>query len=157
MSRLPTGWVNTSRIQELLLIYERSWTLKPRDFQLSRLQRFHILPKYCIISINETSVFLFSWKSFKCFSLQHVDSIQSPFIQSIPLIFPIGFLYCWLLHLISSLLWSVYCFLINFWVVVLGLCCCTQAFSSCSNWRLVSLVVHGLLTAVAFPVVKRRL
>lgn len=37
-----------------------------------------------------------------------------------------------------------------------GLCCCTQAFSSCT-WGLLSLVVHGLLTAGAFPVVKHRL
>lgn len=43
--------------------YKRSWTLKPRVFQLSRLQRFNILPKYCIISFYRISVFLLSWKS----------------------------------------------------------------------------------------------
>ena len=32
---------------------------------------------------------------------------------------------------------------------MLGLCFCTQAFSSCSKWGLLFFVVHGLLIAVA--------
>ena len=31
---------------------------------------------------------------------------------------------------------------------ILGLCCCTQTFSSCSEWGLLFVVVCGLLTAV---------
>lgn len=84
--------------------YKRSWTLKPRVFQLSRLQRFNILPKYCIISFYRISCLLVKLEQFKCFALQPVDSIQSPFVQSIPFIFPLGFLYCWLLHPTSILL-----------------------------------------------------
>ena len=30
----------------------------------------------------------------------------------------------------------------------LGLCCCMQAFSSCSEWGLLFVAVHGLLTAM---------
>ena len=30
-----------------------------------------------------------------------------------------------------------------------GLCCCTQAFSSCGEWGLLFIAVHGLLIAVA--------
>ena len=43
-------------------------------------------------------------------------------------------------------------FLINLFVyflVELGLCCCTRAFSSCGEQGLLFVVVHGLLTAVA--------
>ena len=35
-------------------------------------------------------------------------------------------------------------------MAVLGLCCCTRAFSSCSEWGLLFLAVRGLLIAVAF-------
>ena len=34
-------------------------------------------------------------------------------------------------------------------LVALGLHCCTQAFSSCSEWGLLFVVVRGLLIAVA--------
>ena len=34
----------------------------------------------------------------------------------------------------------------------LGLHCCTQAFSACSEQRLLSMAVCGLLTVLAFPV-----
>ena len=34
-------------------------------------------------------------------------------------------------------------------MAVLGLCCCVQAFSSCSRWGLLFVAVHGLLIAVA--------
>ena len=37
---------------------------------------------------------------------------------------------------------------ILFWAA-LGLHCCTQAFSSCSEWGLLFVAVHGLLIAVA--------
>ena len=35
-------------------------------------------------------------------------------------------------------------------MVVLGLCCCTQAFSSCNEWGLLFLAMLGLLIVVAF-------
>ena len=34
-------------------------------------------------------------------------------------------------------------------MVLLSLCCCAQAFSSCGEWRLLFTVVQGLLTVVA--------
>ena len=34
-------------------------------------------------------------------------------------------------------------------MAVLGLCCCARAFSSCGEWELLFIVVHGLLIAVA--------
>ena len=36
----------------------------------------------------------------------------------------------------------------NLFLAVLGLCCCTQAFSSCGDQRLLFNGVHGLLIAV---------
>ena len=35
-------------------------------------------------------------------------------------------------------------------MATLGLCCCMQAFSSCSEWGLLFVAVHGLLIVVAF-------
>ena len=40
---------------------------------------------------------------------------------------------------------------------VLGLCCCTGAFSSCSEWGLLFVAVRGLLTVVASLVVEHGL
>ena len=37
----------------------------------------------------------------------------------------------------------------NLFLAVLGLHCCTRAFSSCSEWGLLFVTVHGLLIAVA--------
>ena len=34
-------------------------------------------------------------------------------------------------------------------MAALGLCCCAQAFSSCSEWRLLFIVVCRLLIAMA--------
>ena len=34
-------------------------------------------------------------------------------------------------------------------MAVLGFCCCVRAFSSCSEWGLLFVVVRGRLTAVA--------
>ena len=39
----------------------------------------------------------------------------------------------------------------------LGLRCCTQAFSSCGEWGLLFVAVHGLLIAVASLVVEHGL
>ena len=36
-----------------------------------------------------------------------------------------------------------------FYLAVLGLCCCARAFSSCSEWGLLSVAVRGLFIAVA--------
>jgi len=46
---------------------------------------------------------------------------------------------------------------IYFILVVLGLCCCKQAFSSCSPRGLLFVKMHGLLTVVASLVVEQRL
>ena len=43
-----------------------------------------------------------------------------------------------------------------FWLT-LGLCYCKRAFSSCGEWGLVFIVVHGLFVAVASLIVKHRL
>ena len=44
----------------------------------------------------------------------------------------------------------LFCFVLFYlFLAALGLCCCTQALSSCSEWGLLSIVVRGLLTAVA--------
>ena len=48
------------------------------------------------------------------------------------------------LFLIYILILFIYLFL-----AVLGLRCCTQAFSSCGEWGLLFVAVHGLLIAVA--------
>ena len=40
---------------------------------------------------------------------------------------------------------------------VLGLCCCTQAFSSCSKWGLLLLVMQGFLIVMASLVLEHRL
>ena len=42
-------------------------------------------------------------------------------------------------------------------LAVLGLRCCTQAFSSCGEWGLLFVAVHGLLTVVASLVVEQGL
>ena len=42
-------------------------------------------------------------------------------------------------------------------LVVLGLCCCTQAFSSWGEWRLLFAAVQGLLIAAASLVAEHRL
>ena len=34
-------------------------------------------------------------------------------------------------------------------MAVLGLCCCTRAFSGCGEWGLLFVAVHGLLIGVA--------
>ena len=39
-------------------------------------------------------------------------------------------------------------------LAVLDLCCCAQAFSSCSKWGLLFVAVHRLLIAVASLVVE---
>ena len=38
---------------------------------------------------------------------------------------------------------------IYLFLAALGLRCCAQAFSSCGEWGLLFVAVHGLLTAVA--------
>ena len=38
---------------------------------------------------------------------------------------------------------------LNLFLAALGLCCCTQAFSSCTERGLLFVAVHGLLIAVA--------
>ena len=50
----------------------------------------------------------------------------------------------------------IYLFLFLF-LAVLGLCCCAQAFSSCSEQGLLFVAVRGLLIAVASLVVEHGL
>ena len=40
-------------------------------------------------------------------------------------------------------------FIIIFFLAALGFRCCTRAFSSCGEWGLLFVVVHGLLIVVA--------
>ena len=58
-------------------------------------------------------------------------------------------------------LFAFSCFLINLFIYLflaaLGLCCCAQAFFSCSEQGLIFVVVCGLLIAVASLVVEHRL
>ena len=58
----------------------------------------------------------------------------------------------WILHIFIELF--IYFYLP---LAALGLCCCTQAFSSCGERGLLFLVVHGLLIAVASLVVEHGL
>ena len=56
----------------------------------------------------------------------------------------------------------IFLFLINLlfiylFLAALGLCCCVQVFSSCGEWGLLFVVVHGLLIAVASLVAEHRL
>ena len=58
------------------------------------------------------------------------------------------------LNLIFILYWGIVdllkCIFFNYlFLAVLGLRCCTRAFSSCSEWGLVFVVVRRLLIAVA--------
>ena len=46
---------------------------------------------------------------------------------------------------------------IYLFLAVLGLCCCVRAFSSCGEWGLLFVVVHGLLIVVASLVVEHSL
>ena len=48
-------------------------------------------------------------------------------------------------------------FLIIFFLAVLGFRCCTWAFSSCGEWGLLFVVVHGLLIVVASLVIEHGL
>ena len=48
-------------------------------------------------------------------------------------------------------------FFFLFFLVVLGLRCHVQAFSSCGKWWLLFIAVHGLLTAVTSLVAEHRL
>ena len=45
----------------------------------------------------------------------------------------------------------------NKFLVSLGLCCCTWAFSNCGEWRLLFVAVRGLLFAVASLAAEHRL
>ena len=57
----------------------------------------------------------------------------------------------------SSLFFFKNLFIYFFCVAALGLRCCAQASSSCSEWGLLFIVVHGLLIAVASLVAEHKL
>ena len=44
-----------------------------------------------------------------------------------------------------------------FLLAALGFCCCAWAFSSCGEWGLLFVVVHGLLIVLASLVAEHRL
>ena len=46
-------------------------------------------------------------------------------------------------------MWFYFAIFFSFFLAVLGLHCCSRAFSSCGEWGLLFVAVHGLLTAVA--------
>ena len=50
-----------------------------------------------------------------------------------------------------------YIYFLNLFLAVLGLRCCARAFSSCGEWGLLFIAVHGLLIAVASLVAEHRL
>ena len=65
----------------------------------------------------------------------------------------LGFIYIYIfLNFFINLFIFMYLFL-----AALGLCCCTQALSSCSKWGSPLVAVHVLFTAVASPVVEHGL
>ena len=64
---------------------------------------------------------------------------------------------CFQFFLIAFAYNSVTNTVIFFFLIVLGLHCCVRAFSSCSEWGLLSVVVFGLLIAVASLVVEHGL
>ena len=52
----------------------------------------------------------------------------------------------------QMILFIYFCLFLNFiylFLVLLGLCCCVWAFSSCGEWGLLFFAVCGLLIAVA--------
>ena len=51
----------------------------------------------------------------------------------------------------------LYIYFIYLFLATLGLCCCTRVFSSCGEWRLLFVVVRGLLIEVASLVAEGRL
>ena len=61
------------------------------------------------------------------------------------------------LFLFKNYIASLFKELINFIFGCAGLCCCSQAFSSCGEWGLPFIVVHRLLIAVASFVEERGL
>ena len=48
-------------------------------------------------------------------------------------------------------------YLFTYLLAAVGLCGCARAFSSCSEWGLLFVAVHGLLIAVASLVAEHRL
>ena len=53
--------------------------------------------------------------------------------------------------------WFLFFLFMYLFLAALGLCCCTQAFSSCGERGLLLLAVHGLLIVVAFLVAEHGL
>ena len=58
---------------------------------------------------------------------------------------------------VSFLKINLFIYLFILILAVLGLRCCAQAFSSCSQWELLFIVVHGLLIVVASLVAEHEL
>ena len=59
---------------------------------------------------------------------------------------------------VVCLFWKVCVLILIFlFLAALGLRCCAQAFSSCGEWGLLFVAVHGLLIVVASPVAEHRL
>ena len=59
---------------------------------------------------------------------------------------------------VVCLFWKVCVLILIFlFLAALGLRCCAQAFSSCGEWGLLFVAVHGLLIVVASPVAEHGL
>ena len=57
----------------------------------------------------------------------------------------------------NILVFNTFIYFIYLFLAVLGLRCCSRAFSSCGEQGLLFVAVHGLLIAVASVVVEHRL
>ena len=85
--------------------------------------------------------------------LNYVPQFSTPQFIFLHSFFSLFFELYYLIDLSSSLQG----FFFNLFLSVLDLCCCAWALSSCSQWGLVFIVVHGLFTVVASPVAEHRL
>ena len=109
------------------------------------------------IRLGPGGVYLFCCTSF-CYCFQ----LTLPSLFLFFFFFP-SFLICFLSSFLISHLHSFPYFFkkciyfIYLFLAAFGLHCCAQAFSSCDEWRLLFVVVCGLLIAVASLVVEHRL
>ena len=83
------------------------------------------------------------------FGSVYMSMLLSHFVPAYPSPSPCPQVHSLRLHLINLFL--------SLFLAALGLCCCTQAFSSCGEQGLLFVAVRGLLTAVASLVADHRL
>ena len=108
-------------------------------------------------------LFLIFWKTSILFSIVivpiYIPTNNAPgslFSTSSPAFVISSFFFLsWMILMLLSFTF-IYLFILLF-LAVLGLCFCARAFSSCGEWGLLFVVVHGLLIAVASLVVEHGL